>query len=126
MIDKQFFIVLLAILVMDAIWLGVIAKKGYQETIMNVQGSKLKMRIWPLIFLYPLMAWCINTFVLKNDSVKKEDKWKYGALLGLLIYGVYNGTNHAIFNDWNLETSIKDTLWGPFVIGAATWFATKM
>lgn len=71
------------------------------------------------------MAWGISKFVLQNESIKQEDKWKVGALLGLLVYGVYNGTNHAILNDWSLETSIKDTMWGVFVFGAVSWVGAR-
>lgn len=110
---------------MDIIWLGVIAKKGYQDTVQKIQGDKLQLRLWSAILVYPLMVWGISKFVLQNDSIKKEDKWKAGAILGLLVYGVYNGTNHAILKDWSLETSIKDTLWGVFAFGTVSWVGSR-
>ena len=44
----------------------------------------------------------------------------YGALVGLAIYGVYNGTNYAISKQHTLKITILDTMWGMFVMSSAS------
>ena len=43
----------------------------------------------------------------------------YGMLVGLVSYGVFNGTNYSINKNWTLSIAIFDTLWGMFVCSAA-------
>jgi len=38
----------------------------------------------------------------------------YGALFGLVLFGVYQGTNYLVFRDWPLMLVIVDTAWGMF------------
>ena len=35
----------------------------------------------------------------------------------MIIYGVYDMTNLATINNYNITTSIVDTLWGSFLVG---------
>jgi uncharacterized membrane protein len=43
--------------------------------------------------------------------------FKQGSLLGLIIYGIYNGTNISTINKWGLKESLIDTLWGTILSG---------
>jgi uncharacterized membrane protein len=43
----------------------------------------------------------------------------YGALVGFVVYGVYNATNYAIMADWPLHVALVDTMWGCVVCAAA-------
>ena len=43
-----------------------------------------------------------------------------GALLGLVVYGLYNYTNLAILDKWSSTLSIVDTLWGGVIFGLTT------
>jgi len=35
-----------------------------------------------------------------------------GALFGLVVYGVFNGTNAAMFEGWGKVVSFRDIMWG--------------
>lgn len=37
-----------------------------------------------------------------------------GLLFGLIVYLVFNGTEHAIRKDWGLGVALSDTAWGTF------------
>lgn len=56
--------------------------------------------------------------VQDSPSTYKES-FVYGALVGLVVYGVYNSSNYSILESWDMEIVIKDTLWGVFVCGTA-------
>jgi uncharacterized membrane protein len=38
-----------------------------------------------------------------------------GGLLGFVIYGVFNTTNVALFEDYSITTAIIDIVWGTFL-----------
>ena len=42
-------------------------------------------------------------------------------VLGLVIYGVYETTNYAIFKNWTLSTVLLDTAWGAILLGLTTF-----
>jgi uncharacterized membrane protein len=39
----------------------------------------------------------------------------YGAVYGLILYGVYDFTNYASFADWSITIVAVDILWGMFL-----------
>lgn len=43
-----------------------------------------------------------------------------GSVLGLAMYGVFDGTNYAIFKDYQLSVAIQDVLYGVFVTTIAS------
>ena len=58
----------------------------------------------------------INYFIIKpNKSINEA------FLLGLVIYGVYETTNYALFKNWSLATVFIDTLWGGVLFASTTY-----
>lgn len=49
-----------------------------------------------------------------------------GAGVGFLVYGLYNSTNLSFLEQWDLEVTIVDTLWGSFLFGACTVVASSI
>jgi uncharacterized membrane protein len=47
-------------------------------------------------------------------------------LLGLVIYGVYETTNWALFSKWSPMSVIIDTLWGGILFAATTYVTTRI
>jgi hypothetical protein len=62
----------------------------------------------------------------KKMSINKQDAFKKGALLGLLMYGTFDITNKTIFKDYTWEYAIKDTLWGTFAMGLTSYIAYSL
>lgn len=103
---------LVLFIVFDFIWLVLINRDMYNTTVKKIQGSDLEVRWLPAVASYIMMALAIECFVTDTQS-----RWKQGAMLGLVIYGIFNGTCRAIFKEWDDVTAAKDTLWGIFVFG---------
>jgi len=113
---------------MDYLWISIINKKNYLDTVIAIQGNTLVPRYLSGLIVYIAMALIIIIWVIpkvKEVTTKRSDllmnSYKYGSMLGFLMYVFYNFTNHAIFTNWYLETVIKDTLWGTFLMGTATY-----
>jgi uncharacterized membrane protein len=47
----------------------------------------------------------------------------WGALFGLIVYGVYDMTNMATLENWPVRMVWVDICWGCFLCGVTTWFA---
>jgi uncharacterized membrane protein len=44
----------------------------------------------------------------------------WGALFGLVTYGIYDLTNRAILEKWSLRMTIADILWGCVLCGTTS------
>ena len=104
----------------DFLWLGKISGNLYTSTIQNIQGTPISARISPAVIAYLLMAFSIS-LLLEKCNITSDNVILMGALVGFIIYGIYNGTNHAILKDWSLKTSLIDTAWGTLLFGATAW-----
>ena len=67
------------------------------------------------IFTYLLLCSAIG--VQQPNSL--NEAMVYGALVGFVIYGVFNGTSYSISKNWTLKIAVLDTIWGMFVMSAA-------
>ena len=106
---------LILIVIIDSIYLNLI-KNYFSNQIISVQGSPIKLNISATILSYIFLIVGINYFIIKpNRSI--QDAF----LLGLIIYGVFETTNMALFAKWSWLTVIIDTLWGGILFGLTTY-----
>ena len=107
---------------MDALWLSY-RYAYHNELFKSIQNSKLQIRILPSILIYALIPYAIYIWAIKDKKTFQEAAAN-GAIVGLILYGFYDLTNYATFNNWTLEMAITDTLWGTTVcaLGAAVGF----
>jgi uncharacterized membrane protein len=117
---NDYFRILIILLLVDVIWLFS-QKDYYNNLISNVQGSKLNIRKIPAVLIYFVLAFAIYTFVIKSGDINKpNDVIKNGALLGFIIYSVYDLTNYATLDKWTLHMTVMDILWGTALCGITT------
>jgi uncharacterized membrane protein len=101
--------------IIDSIYLNLI-KNYFSNQIISVQGSPIKLNIPATILCYIFLIVGINYFIIKpNRSI--QDAF----LLGIVIYGVFETTNMALFAKWSWLTVIIDTLWGGILFGLTTY-----
>jgi uncharacterized membrane protein len=91
--------------------------KGYFDNqIKNVQGSSVSMNYLAVAICYIFLILGLNYFIIKPRRSVQD-----AFLLGLVIYGVYETTNWALFKNWSVFTVILDTLWGGTLFAATTY-----
>ena len=111
-------VALVSLIALDAIWLTVM-KKFYKKHIGHVMG---KFRL-----IGGLIAWFFISCALSVQSPKSlKEAMTYGALVGFVIYAVYNGTNFAIIKGWTTEVSLVDTAWGATVCSIVSGILYKI
>ena len=107
--------VITVLMVLDALWLGVIAKSLYQAKIGHLMTET--PNFYAAILFYLIYAAGLIAFVVAPYSALQN--WKiitgYAALYGLCTYSTYALTNLAILKTWPVELSMIDVSWGIFI-----------
>jgi len=101
--------------VTDFIYLNLV-KDFFGKQIKSVQGSEIKVKFLGAIICYIFLIIGINYFIIKPRKSVQD-----AFLLGLVIYGVYETTNYALFTNWSIATVIIDTLWGGILFAFTTY-----
>ena len=100
--------------VLDSIYLSLI-KDYYSRQVQAVQGTPLKINFLGAIICYIFLIFGLNYFIIK-DKRSIQDAF----LFGLVIYGVFETTNQALFSKWSWMTVIIDSLWGGVLFALTT------
>lgn len=120
MFNLLFLISAILFVVIDFIYLNLI-KKYFENQVKRVQGSELQVNFLGVILCYIFLIFGLNYFIIKSK------KSPYDAfLLGILIYGVFETTNYALFKNWSILTVILDTLWGGTLFALVTFIIDKL
>jgi uncharacterized membrane protein len=104
----------------DFIYLTVI-RSYFDWQIRKVQGSPMKINIWSAALCYILLIVGFNYFIIKPKRSHQD-----AFLLGLVIYGVFETTNYALFSNWSLMTVIIDTLWGGILFALTSYIVNYL
>lgn len=109
---KLYGIAFVVFLVVDLIWLGLVAKDLYNKEI----GSLLKPDVnWAaaiifyLLFILGLVIFVIEPSVTAGSLGKAM---LLGAFFGLVTYATYDLTNLATMKDFTLKITLIDLTWG--------------
>lgn len=128
---KTFLMALVLFCVLDFIWLGFVMKDfnmRHLAEIGRIENGVFQLNYVAAAATYLLMALAIPIYVM--PLLKKEDsKLKIffaGALLGLVVYGVFDMTNLAILKNYPLAFVAADIAWGVFAFGVVTLTTFKV
>lgn len=118
---KKLLLTLVVFLGIDFVWLGLIAKNFYDQELSRFNRT-LNL---PVAFLdYFLIILGLVVFVLPRAAESPLQALIWGALFGLIAYGVYDLTNLATLADWTIRMTIVDMLWGAIVCGLVSFIVT--
>jgi uncharacterized membrane protein len=116
---------LVTMMVLDALWLGFIAKPLYQQGIGHLMADK--PLILAVVAFYLVYATGIVAFTVWPQLATTG--WTRSALLGagfgLVAYATYDLSNLATLRGWPLGLSFIDIAWGT-AISAASATASKL
>ena len=112
---KDIIIVGLIMLVIDTIYLQFIAADPFMRMVETIQKSKKNIDYLAAVFVYLLMTGGEYYFIIKDKKTPMD-----AFLLGILIYGVFEATNYALFKKWPLHIAVIDTVWGGTLFALTT------
>ena len=124
---KVFTLTFMFFLLCDMLWLGLIAKKMYAEAYgsmlrLDAQGN-LNPNYWAALLVYVALVIGVVVFPAAKAGNSPMMGLIWGALFGLITYGVYDGTNYAVMDQWPGYIAIIDTLWGTCLCSACSCVA---
>lgn len=105
---------------LDFVYLNVM--KGYfMNQVKMVQGTPLKVNYLGAAICYIFLITGLNYFIIKPRKSVTD-----AFLFGLVIYGVYETTNYALFSNWSIISVFIDTLWGGLLFASTTYVVEKL
>jgi uncharacterized membrane protein len=103
------------LLIVDTIYL-MATKDIFGKIVRDIQISNLELRIYSALICYLFLATIIYYFIIfKKESIRTS------AILGALVYGVFDFTNHAIFKKWTLSIALMDVAWGAILFASVSY-----
>lgn|GEM_PF-74251 len=117
---KLYGITLSIFLVIDIIWLSLVAKNFYADQIGFLMKSNVN---WVAAIVFYLLFVAGLIFFVISPALDKQS-WSYalmaGAFFGLLAYATYDLTNLATIKDWPLLVTGVDLVWGMVLSGSVS------
>ena len=110
--------VFLTMVIIDMIWLGVIAKSMYADAMGTLMNPSPNLWAAAAFYLFFPLGLLIFAVLPQADS----PLWKaalMGAMFGFFAYATYDLTNLAVIRDWPLGLTFIDMAWGTMVSGIA-------
>lgn len=117
---SSYFAVLIPLLIIDGLWLGIVAKSFYTSQLKGLMADQVAW--WAAVLFYLLYAAGIVFFVLQPAETLGR-AFLYGAFLGLVAYGTYDLTNQAVIKNWPVIITVTDIVWGAVLTGAVSAIA---
>ena len=118
---KVYLVAFIVFLVIDAIWLGLVAPKFYKNYLGHIMADKPNLivaLVFYLIFILGLVYFVINPAIEANDISKLLVS---AALFGIVTYSTYDLTNMATLKDCPVIVTVVDLIWGTFISTAVSF-----
>jgi len=99
-------------LVIDLVWLNIIAKNLYQKeigTLLLKNPNLVPALLFYLLFIFALLVLVLIPGIKEGGLLKTL---LMAALFGLTTYATYDLTNLATLEGWNLKITVIDLIWG--------------
>ena len=103
---------LVAVVVLDGLWIGLVAKNLYKNALGQLLADKPALPAAALFYLtYPA-----GVVLFAVDPAIVAQSWQtalvWGLLFGFFVYATYNLTNWAVIRGWSPRTLAFDLPWG--------------
>lgn len=111
---KHLITLFIIILFVDSFYLVAISKL-FKKQIYDIQKSEMVINYYSTFVVYLCLTFGLYIFV-SQASNQPNNRYLASFLLGIIIYGVYEYTNKAIFKDWKWSIVFVDTIWGGLLL----------
>jgi uncharacterized membrane protein len=79
----------------------------FNKQIIKVQGSPIQVNLLGAFMSYVFVILPLYWFIIKEKKSNLD-----AFILGISLYGLYEYTTLGIVKNWEVQTTIIDTLWG--------------
>jgi uncharacterized membrane protein len=123
---KLYLSVFALFLVIDMLWLGMVAGWFYRKNLGYLLSPDVKWSaaiVFYLLFVAGLLVFAILPG-LQAGSVRRAIA--LGAFFGLVSYATYDLTNLATIKDWPLIVTVVDLIWGAVLSGILSYLGFRI
>lgn len=113
-IGKEIILTGVILLLLDAVYI-ILTKSLWDIQVASIQRVSMQIRVLGAIVCYSLLILGLYYFILRNRRSPFD-----AFLLGLLVYGVFDSTNYAMFKKWDWKIAMMDATWGGAVFAMTT------
>jgi len=123
-----FLVALVIIPVIDYLWLAQLMGPFYIQELGSLarqQNGVFAPLLLPALVVYVCLALGVVFLVLP----RAQTSWQalsWGALLGFVVYGVYDMTNLSLVQGWPLHMSLLDIGWGTFLCAFSSFLLLQL
>ena len=113
-------------IVIDGIWLGLIAENLYATQLKGLMTDQVKWGaagLFYLLFIALLIYFVIQPALVGGSANMALVK---GALFGLATYATYDLTNYATIKGFPLQIVVIDLIWGMVVSSSVAFIAYQI
>ncbi|TWF43353.1 DUF2177 family protein [Neorhizobium alkalisoli] len=110
---------LISFLLIDAVWLGLVAKTFYQRQLGDMMLPSPNLGVAAIFYLFFAIAIVMLAVRAGLDAGSMWTTVGYAAVLGLAAYGTYDMTNLATLKNWPITMTIADLIWGTVLTSLA-------
>jgi len=111
-----------AFVVLDAIWLGMVAKNFYFSRLAGLLRDKPDLGVAAVFYVIYLAGIVYFAVVPALASGGMATALLNGAMLGFLAYSTYDATNLATLKGYPAAVAVVDVVWGTFLTATAAAF----
>ena len=120
----QFLATVVAFIVIDGVWLGLVARTFYRRHLGYLMAEKPNWAAAGTFYLLYAIGLTVFVVIPASDAGSVlEGLWR-GALFGLVAYATYDLTNHATVRDWPAIVTGIDLAWGTALSASVAAIAT--
>jgi uncharacterized membrane protein len=117
---KTLLLIALIMLLLDAIYLTA-TRSIFGAVVAKIQRVAMQFRLEGAVVVYALLVFGLYKFIISERRQVKD-----AAILGLVIYGVFDFTNYAIFKNYDMATALMDTAWGSTLMALTTYLVYQV
>lgn len=113
---KSLAIIAVVMLLLDLIYLNLIGGPVFGPMVRNIQGGRsMKLKYGAAALVYVVMVLGLHYFIIRENRPIVD-----AALLGALVYLVYDLTNMATLTGYTWTAVMLDGMWGALLFSATT------
>ena len=110
---------LVSMVLIDLLWIGVIAKPLYQRGIGHLMAENPRFIVAGLFYALFVVGLVIFVVAPGGQTSSWQSTVLRGALFGFFTYATYDLTNLSTLKDWPIGMSLLDMAWGASVSAAS-------
>ena len=110
----KFILTAIILVAIEAVYLRVMLPY-FDSQVKKIQGKEITPRPYSVVIVYIIIITGLYYFIIGPNKSYKD-----GAFFGLVIYGIFNFTNHALLDNYSLSLVIIDLIWGMIICGITT------